>query len=212
MEVARAEAPVRTEPDPALFWSWMAKAVRPRLGWILTGLGALAIIIGYLGVSTRVLVAEQLPYVISGGIGGIALVIVGGIFLATDDTHNSVERLDELEQEVRQLHAMVADLHGALLRPLRDTARPSRPAPASRAASSNGNGASANGNGSATTATRPVTRSAERVYALPSGSTFHRPGCSVLEGKSTATAVTADTIGQRGLTPCSLCTPASTPS
>jgi hypothetical protein len=209
MVVARAEAPVRTEPDPALFWSWMAKAIRPRLGWILTGLGALAIVIGYLGVSTRVLVAEQLPYVISGGIGGIALVIVGGVFLATDDTHNSVERLDELAAEVRQLHAMVADLHGALLRPLQETSRSPRPAPAGRSASANGNGTGASSNGNGSGSARTAARAAERVYALPSGSTFHRSGCSVLEGKSTATAVTADTIGERGLTPCSLCTPAA---
>src|SRR5437016_11041893 len=87
-------------PDPALFWRWAGRASRPVVGWVLIGAGALTILIGYFGLSDRVLVAEQLPYLISGGIGGMALVIVGGVFLATQDVRRDADRLEQMEAEV----------------------------------------------------------------------------------------------------------------
>ena len=103
-------------PDAALFWRWAVRAGRPAVGWILVGAGALAILIGYFGLADRVLVAEQLPYLISGGIGGIALVIVGGVILATNDGRREADRLDDIEDEIAELRALVVDLHRALLR------------------------------------------------------------------------------------------------
>ena len=61
-------------PDPALFWKWVRRATRPVWGWILVGLGLLLVLFGYLGISREALVAKQLPYLISGGILGLALV------------------------------------------------------------------------------------------------------------------------------------------
>src|SRR5438067_3138030 len=103
-------------PDSALFWRWAGRASRPVVGWVLIGAGALAILIGYFGLSDRVLVAEQLPYLISGGIGGMALVIVGGVFLATQDVRRDADRLEQMEAEVTELRGLVGDLHRALLR------------------------------------------------------------------------------------------------
>jgi len=95
-------------PDPALFWRWVGRATRPVVGWVLAGLGVIAILIGYLGISRESLVAKQLPYLISGGIGGIALVGAGAALIATEDLRRFRTRLDRLE-------AMMGDLHGALL-------------------------------------------------------------------------------------------------
>src|SRR5436853_3666766 len=95
-------------PDPALFWRWVGRATRPVVGWVLAGLGVIAILIGYLGISRESLVAKQLPYLISGGIGGIALVGAGAALIATEDLRRFRTRLDRLE-------SMVADLHGVLL-------------------------------------------------------------------------------------------------
>src|SRR3989440_2928297 len=103
-------------PDSALFWRWAGRASRPVVGWVLIGAGALAILIGYFGLSDRVLVAEQLPYLISGGIGGMALVIVGGVFLATQDVRRDLDRLEHLEGAVTELQELVGDLHQSLLR------------------------------------------------------------------------------------------------
>src|SRR5205823_1256673 len=72
-------------PDTALFWRWVGKATRPVIGWVLTGIGVILIIVGYLGVSREALVAKQLPYLVSGGILGIAFVGFGAVLLGTED-------------------------------------------------------------------------------------------------------------------------------
>src|SRR6266536_1759572 len=72
-------------PDPALFWHWVLRSTRPVYGWILVGLGFIAVLIGYLGISREALVAKQIPYLISGGIGGIALVGFGAMLVGTED-------------------------------------------------------------------------------------------------------------------------------
>lgn len=90
-------------PDRRLFWRWVWSAVRPVLGWVLAALGALALLLGWYGVSGESLTAKQLPYVVSGGLTGVALVILAGVFLATDDVRQQLARLDRLEQKVDTL-------------------------------------------------------------------------------------------------------------
>jgi 4-amino-4-deoxy-L-arabinose transferase-like glycosyltransferase len=47
-------------------------------GGILVPAGILLIILGWVGASHTILLFEQLPYVVSGGLGGLALVVLGG--------------------------------------------------------------------------------------------------------------------------------------
>ena len=106
--VARSTATDDDElPDTALFWRWVGKAVRPYAGWIITGIGVVFIIVGYLGVSREALVAKQLPYLISGGVGGMAFVGIGAVFLATEDIRRDSGRLDRLEAMAYELHAVL---------------------------------------------------------------------------------------------------------
>ena len=81
-------------PDPALFWRWVGKATRPVIGWVLLGVGALIILIGWIGVSGTPVVAKQIPYVVSGGIGGVLLAILGAYFLGTEELRKDSGRLD----------------------------------------------------------------------------------------------------------------------
>src|SRR3954453_14305982 len=109
-------------PDPALFWRWVGKATRPVIGWGLLGVGglviligwiggwggpgvgALIILIGWIGVSGTPVVAKQIPYVVSGGIGGVLLAILGAYFLGTEELRKDSGRLDRLERMVLELH------------------------------------------------------------------------------------------------------------
>jgi hypothetical protein len=103
------DRPVDDElPDPALFWRWVGKATRPVVGWILLGLSAVVILLGWYGVSGESNPAKQIPYVVSGGIFGVFLAVFGGYFLATEELRKDSGRLDRLE-------GMVADLHQVLL-------------------------------------------------------------------------------------------------
>jgi hypothetical protein len=173
------------EPDPRVLWRWVGDAVRPWLGWILIGFGALLMLLGYLGVSREALPAKQIPYLVSGGIGGIFLAVLGAYFLGTQELRSDSGRLDRLE-------AMVQELHQALLR------RPDAPDLTAMAEA-----VSANGSG---TAAAP----ARRVVVVEGGELFHRAGCALVEGKDTS-EVTPTAARKQGLRPCPACAPAPVP-
>jgi hypothetical protein len=106
------------EPDPSALWRWVGRATRPWVGWVLIGIGALLVLLGYLGVSRESIVAKQIPYVVSGGLGGVLLCVLGAYFLATQELRKDSGRLDRLE-------SMVIELRDALVgEPLPPTQEP----------------------------------------------------------------------------------------
>jgi hypothetical protein len=91
------------------FWHWVWSAVRPVLGWILAALGALALFLGWYGVSGESLTSKQLPYLVSGGLTGIALVVIASVFLATEDVRRQLSQVDELRRKVDDLYALFVE-------------------------------------------------------------------------------------------------------
>jgi hypothetical protein len=178
--------PVRSDddedPDPQVLWRWVGKAARPYAGWIFIGLGALLMLLGYLGVSREALPGKQIPFLVSGGMGGVFLAVVGAYFLGTQELRNDSGRLDRLEN-------MVVELHLALLQ------RPDAPdvtaATETMEVSSNGSGGPA-----------------RRVLVVGGGETFHRPACEMVTGKD-AEELTLAAARKRGLRPCPACEPAT---
>jgi len=71
------------------------------LGVGLALAGVLAIIIGWFGVSGTGLAPAQIPYVISGGIGGIALIALGCTAWISADLQDEWRRLDAIEQRLQ---------------------------------------------------------------------------------------------------------------
>ena len=173
---------VDDEPDPRELWRWVGAAVRPWLGWILIGIGALLMLLGYLGVSREALPGKQIPYLVSGGVGGMFLAVLGAYFLGTQELRRDSGRLDRLEQ-------MVQDLHLALLR------RPDAPDP------------TVVGNGSGRAEDGAAQGPARQVVAVDGGDLFHRRSCAVVEGKDT-TSLTPSAARKAGLRPCPACAPA----
>ncbi len=167
------------EPDPRALRAWVVAAVRPYLGWILIGSGALLMLLGYFGVSREAIPAKQIPYLVSGGIGGIFLAVLGALFLGTQELRNDSGRLDRLER-------MVEELHQALLR-RPDVPDLTRLTP--ETASTNG--------------TRAAPR---RVAVVEGGELFHRTSCEVLTDKDVE-ELTAAAARKRDLRPCPLCAP-----
>jgi hypothetical protein len=70
------------------------------LGWTLIGLGALLLLLGYLGVKDTAYVVEQLPYVISGGLGGVFLLGVGTMLLLSADLRDQWRVLVDIRDEL----------------------------------------------------------------------------------------------------------------
>ena len=71
-------------------------------GFALVVLGAIVLYAGYDGVGGSAYVAEQLAYLVSGGLGGIFLLGVGATFLIRSDLHDHWRQLDRIETVIRE--------------------------------------------------------------------------------------------------------------
>jgi hypothetical protein len=72
---------------------------------VLVGLGVVALVIGWFGISGKPLAAEQLPYLISGGLGGLVLVAVGCALGLSADLQDEWRQLERIEERLDELVA-----------------------------------------------------------------------------------------------------------
>ena len=77
--------------------TWLRAEWDRVLGFTLIALGAILLVIGYLGVSDSPYVAEQLSYIASGGLGGLFLLGAGATLLILADLHDEWRKLDRVE-------------------------------------------------------------------------------------------------------------------
>jgi hypothetical protein len=66
-------------------------------------LGGVILVLGWIGVSGTGLAAEQIPYLVSGGIGGLLMVIVGCTTWVSADLQDEWRRLDAIEEHLASL-------------------------------------------------------------------------------------------------------------
>lgn len=97
---------------------------RVATAFTLIAAGIVVAILGYLGVSKETEVAFQLPYFASAGVGALMLLGFGGILLLNSQLEEDSDRMEELEDAVRQLSSEVGRLVDELT-PQRGT-RPAR--------------------------------------------------------------------------------------
>jgi hypothetical protein len=76
--------------------------------------GAIAEVAGYLGASATIDPGEQLPYIISGGIGGIFLIGVAAILLFSADIGELKRQVADSTSLIRDLGRQLDDLHAKL--------------------------------------------------------------------------------------------------
>ena len=79
--------------------------------------GGVALLIGYFGVSGTLDPAKQLPYLISGGIGGLFLLGVAAALLFSSDLGATRADIARLQDSVEQLTERVAELQTTLEAP-----------------------------------------------------------------------------------------------
>ena len=83
-------------------WKLFVRANLDRVvGWSLISGGAVALLLGWLGASGTPLPSEQIPYIISGALGGLILVGVGTTLLISADLSDEWRKLDEIRDELR---------------------------------------------------------------------------------------------------------------
>lgn len=82
----------------------IVRALGDRVGaTILAALGALALLLGWIGVSRTGYVTEQMPYIISGGLVGIFLLGAGGVLWLSADLRDDWRKLDALDETMAKL-------------------------------------------------------------------------------------------------------------
>ena len=78
-------------------------------------LGALALVLGWLGVSRTGLAAEQNPYLISGGLGGLVLMGLGALVLIQYQMRIQARRFAEMTDTLDEWKEQaIAELRGFL--------------------------------------------------------------------------------------------------
>lgn len=100
------------------------------VGGLLLPLGLLLVLLGWYGAAHTVLVFEQVPYLLSGGVLGLALVIVGGFvyfaYWLTLLVRENREGRAELTAVLARVERLLQDGSGPVAAPRRTSARSSR--------------------------------------------------------------------------------------
>lgn len=66
--------------------------------WVASLGGLIALLVGWIGVSGTGYPAEQIPYIISGGLLGLFLLGIAGILWLSADLRDEWRKLDDVEQ------------------------------------------------------------------------------------------------------------------
>ncbi len=82
-------------------WAWVRTEWDRVAGVALIVLGAVLLGFGYHGVSNSPYVAEELAYIVSGGLGGLFCLGVGAGLLISADLHDEWRKLERLEAAIR---------------------------------------------------------------------------------------------------------------
>jgi hypothetical protein len=100
----------------------------PRLVFAIVAMaaGAVALLLGWYGVSGTYDPGVQLSYLVSGGLGGLFLAGVGAALVSSSNMRQATRKIDDLQRGMDELTAVVGELRAAL-------AEPARSAPARRA-------------------------------------------------------------------------------
>ena len=93
--------PGATDVAPVAFLIWLRAEWDRILGFSLVVLGAVVVFVGYAGVSGTPFVADQLSYLMSGGIVGLFLLGTGATFILLADLHDEWRKLDRVEMQLR---------------------------------------------------------------------------------------------------------------
>jgi hypothetical protein len=80
-----------------------------RIGaWVCVIGGAVCLIVGYLGVSGTLDTGKQLPYVVSGGMGGLFLLGLGAMLWLSADLRDEWRKLDAIDRHLLERGALPA--------------------------------------------------------------------------------------------------------
>ncbi len=146
--------------------------------------GLFLVFLGWNGAATYDRVSAQVPYLISGGVAGLCLVVIGGSIIVASSARAGAAALE----------ATVAELRDSV----------DRMAAGGKTGATGQTGATGSRSGAALTAEQRDLGD-DDVVAGPTS--YHRPGCRLVDGQAEAASTTAIAAEAGGLTACRVCTP-----
>lgn len=85
------------------FLTWLNAQWDRALAGALAALGVLLLILGWVGASGTGFVSKQIPYMISGGLGGVFLLAASGTLLLSADLRDEWRELRGIRQRLDEL-------------------------------------------------------------------------------------------------------------
>jgi hypothetical protein len=167
-------------------------------GSVMLPLGALCIILGWYGASHTPNLFEQVPYLISGGLLGVALVGAGGFFYFG---YWLTRQVHEARSQNEQLVAALTRIEAQLQLPTATYAAGTDPAVAAPGGTRR---AAANGRSRAARSRSVSATVVPTLVATATGTMLHRPDCAVVAGRDGLVPARADAQGYK---PCRICDP-----
>ena len=134
----------------------------------LVAVGFLLIFLAWNGAAEKDFIQGQFPYLLSGGLSGIGMILCGLTLAATQSFRRDILTLQD---KIEQL--------------LAEGVRPGAAAPTLTAVPTDAD-----------------------VF-VTNGSTYHRPSCRTVQGRSGLEFVTSDDVSARDLSACRVCQPAA---
>jgi len=158
------------------------RSLRPSDPWSIGAVlclfgGAVLLVVAWYDISGTADLYEQMPYLVSAGFSGMALIIVGSALVIAG-------RHDRVERRLAQLLDAITEAAGSEGAAASDQAVASdEPRPGD-----------------------PLVSAPAAFLTVPQGTTYHRPGCLLMREKD-AEPADAEAISSGTLSPCPVCSP-----
>ncbi len=160
--------------------SWQLHRILFVAGSVAMPLGLLFLVLGWIGVARTVLVFDQLPYLASGGLIGLALVVLGGFLYFAHWQSLLVEDNREQRRLIVQQQADVLDRLDRLTNALLAGSHAAAGGPEPSAAP-------------------------DQLVVTENGAMVHRANCPIVQGRDQLHRVSVTEAGE--YRPCRICTP-----
>ncbi len=159
------------------------RSLRPNDPWSIAAVvclfgGAVLLVVAWYDISGTANLYEQMPYLVSAGFSGLALIMVGSALVVAG-------RSDRVERRLAQLIDAITEVAGT------DDASSAR------------DGTEPPG---AAEPADPLLTASSAYLTVPDGTTYHHPSCLLLREKE-ASPADPDAIAAGSLAPCPVCAP-----
>ena len=89
--------------------TWVKKQWDRVAAAVIFVVGLLVLLLGYIGISGTSYPAEQMPFMISGGVFGLFLLGTAGILYLSADMRDEWRKLDELDETLKRLQPIASE-------------------------------------------------------------------------------------------------------